>query len=124
MFVVTNWVAHLKREYGPRGLPSHETFSVAAEELQISSVAGKPPPLSETISMHVDWLQNSLYMLKGSDLYPKDHNIQIFARNAGLVQVKKATHKHSRAGGGVLGPELFSGISAKIRLVYIGSLPM
>ena len=39
-------VALLNGEDGPRGLPSHETHSVASErELEISSVAGHPSSL-------------------------------------------------------------------------------
>ena len=31
MFDVSNWVAHLNEEDGPRGMPSHETFSVSPQ---------------------------------------------------------------------------------------------
>ena len=33
---------------------------------------------SETISTHLDFWQNPLNVLKGSDLHPKDHSIQTF----------------------------------------------
>ena len=48
-------------------------------ELEISSVTGQP-------AAHMDWWQNPLNVLKGSDLHPKDHSIQIFtnASNVGL----------------------------------------
>ena len=43
---VANWVACLNRENGPRGTPSHEALSVSPQgALEISSVAGQPPPL-------------------------------------------------------------------------------
>ena len=43
-------------------------------------------PLSETISDHLEWWQNPTNMMKGANLYPKDHSIQIFtdASNEGL----------------------------------------
>ena len=44
MFDVTNWVACLNGENGPRGTPSHEALSVSPQgALEISSVAGQPP---------------------------------------------------------------------------------
>ena len=46
MFDVANWVARLNGEDGPRGLPSHETLSMAPQgALEISSVTGYPPSL-------------------------------------------------------------------------------
>ena len=35
-------------------------------------------PWTEAISAHLDWWQNPANMMKGSDLYPKDHSIQLF----------------------------------------------
>ena len=35
-------------------------------------------PWTETISAHLDWWQNPTNMMKGSDLHPKDHSIQLF----------------------------------------------
>ena len=35
-------------------------------------------PWTETISAHLEWLQNPTNVLKGSDLHPKDHSIQVF----------------------------------------------
>ena len=44
MFDVTNWVACLNGENGPRGTPSHEALSVSPQgALEISSVVGQPP---------------------------------------------------------------------------------
>ena len=46
MFDVATWVAHLNRENGPGGTPSHETLSVSPQgALEISSVAGQLPSL-------------------------------------------------------------------------------
>ena len=35
-------------------------------------------PWTETISAHLDWWQNPTNVMKGADLYPKDHSIQLF----------------------------------------------
>ena len=35
-------------------------------------------PWTETISANLDWWQNSTNMMKGADLHPKDHSIQLF----------------------------------------------
>ena len=41
-------------------------------------------PWTETISAHLDWWQNPINVIKGSDLHPKDHSIQLFtASNEG-----------------------------------------
>ena len=43
-------------------------------------------PWRETISAHLDWWQNPTNMMRGADLHPKDHSIQLFtdASNEGL----------------------------------------
>ena len=46
MFDVTNWVACLNGENGPRETTSHEALSVSPQRaLEISSVVGQPPSL-------------------------------------------------------------------------------
>ena len=35
-------------------------------------------PWTETISAHLDWCQNSSNVMRGADLHPKDHSIQLF----------------------------------------------
>ena len=35
-------------------------------------------PWTEMISAHLDWWQNPTNMMKGADLHPKDHSIQLF----------------------------------------------
>ena len=78
MFDVSNWVASLNGENGPGGTPSHEALSVSSQgALEISSVAGQPP-WTEAIVAHLDWWQNPTNVMKGADLHPKDHSIQLF----------------------------------------------
>ena len=73
MFDVANWVACLNGEDGPGGTPSHEAlFSF------ISRSTGDILPWTETISAHLDWWQNPANVMKGADLHPKDHSIQLF----------------------------------------------
>ena len=50
-----------------------------------SCVKHKNAFISETtVSAHLEWWQNLVNMLKGSDLHPKDHNIQIFNDTSNL----------------------------------------
>ena len=35
-------------------------------------------PLTESIAAHLDWWQNPSNVMKGADLHPKDHSIQLF----------------------------------------------
>ena len=49
MFDVSNWVASLNRENGPRGTTSHEALSVSPQgALEISSTTGQPPSLDRS----------------------------------------------------------------------------
>ena len=49
MFDVSNWVASLNGENGPRGMTSHEALSVSPQgALEISSTAGQPPSLDRS----------------------------------------------------------------------------
>ena len=123
MFDVANWVACLNAEDGPRGTPSHEALSVSPQgALEISSVV----PWTEAISAHLEWWQNPTNVMKGADLHPKDHSIQLFtdASNEGsqgrslraslykgfvVRQGKKATHKCSRTEGSFSGPSKVQG---------------
>ena len=82
-------------------------------------------PWTEAISAHLDWWQNPSNVMRGADLHPKDHSIQLFtdASNEGWGahldqsstkglwsdQEKKATHKHSRIEGGLAGPSKLQG---------------
>ena len=74
-FDVTNSVACLNGEDGPGGMPSHEALSVSSQgALEISSVVGQPPSLDKNL----EWWQNPTNVMKGADLHPKDHSIQLF----------------------------------------------
>ena len=122
MFDVSNWVASLNGENGPIGTTSHEALSVSHQgALEISSTTGQPPSWTEAISAHLDWWQNPAYVMKGSDLHPKDHSIQLLtdASNEGWgahleqnstqglwsPQEKRATHKCPRIESCLSGPE-------------------
>ena len=35
-------------------------------------------PWTDVISAHLDWWQNPANVMKGADLHPKDHSIQLF----------------------------------------------
>ena len=77
-------------------------------------------PWTDVISAHLDWWQNPANVMKGPDLHPKDHSIQLFtdASNEGWGthldqrstqglwsdQEKKATHKRLRVEGSLTGP--------------------
>ena len=76
MFDVANWVARLNGKDGPGGTPSHEALSVSPQgALEISSGL---LPWTGTISAHLDWWQNPTNVMKGADLHPKGHSIQLF----------------------------------------------
>ena len=79
MFDVSNWVASLNGENGPGGTPSHEALSVSPQgALEISSVAGQPPSLDRSHCSPPRLVQNPSNVMKGADLHPKDHSIQLF----------------------------------------------
>ena len=121
MFDVTNWVSSLNGKNGPGGMPSHEALSVSSQgALEISSVTEQLLPWTEAIAAHLDWWQNPSNVMKGADLHPKDHSIQLFtdASNEGWGahldqnstkdlwsdREKKATYKCPRIEGGLPGP--------------------
>ena len=68
MFDVANWVACLNGEFQFH-LKEHWRFPQSLDILL---------PWTETISAHLDWWQNPTNVMKGSDLHPKDHSIQLF----------------------------------------------
>ena len=86
-------------------------------------------PWTKTILALLEWWQNPTNVMKGADLHPKDHSIQLFKSNLerrlgcsvranpykGSVvrQGKKATHKFSRVEGGFSGPSKFQGPVSK-----------
>ena len=76
-------------------------------------------PWTEAISAHLDWWQNPSNMMRGADLHPQGHSIQLFtdasnkgwgthvdqSSTKGLARPgKKATHKRSRIEGDLPGP--------------------
>ena len=76
MFDVTNWVAHLNREDGPGGMPSHEILSVSPQgALEISLFFGHPP------SLIIDHFSSPRVVAKSHKCYeghrpsPQDHSI-------------------------------------------------
>ena len=70
MFDVSNWVASLNGENGPRGTSSHEALSVSPQgALEISSTLDSLLPWTEAISAPLDWWQNPANLMKGSDLH-------------------------------------------------------
>ena len=127
MFDVSNWVASLNGENGPGGTPSHEALSVSSQgalEIYPQSLDNLLP-WTEAIAAHLDWWQNPSNVMKGADLHPKDHSIQLFtdASNEGwgcslrpkfykgsvVRSGKKATHKCPRIEGGLPGPSRLQG---------------
>ena len=119
MFDFYNWVAHLNREDGPRGMPSYEALSVSFQgALEISSVIRQPLSLVRDLFSSPRVVAKSCQCYEGCGPSSQDHNIQIFtdASNEGRVslykrsvvrQGKKAAHKCSRVEGSISGPERF-----------------
>ena len=83
-------------------------------------------PWTEAIAAHLDWWQNPSNVMRGADLHPKVHSIQLFtdASNEGWGahldqsstkglwsdREKKPTHKRSRIEGGLPGPSKLQGL--------------
>ena len=91
MFDVSNWVASLNGENGPRGTTSHQGA------LEISSTTGQPPSLDRSHLCTPGWWQNPANVMKGSHLHPKDHSIQLFtdASNEGWGTHLEPSSTHS-----------------------------
>ena len=78
-------------------------------------------PWTETISSHLDWWQNPTNMMKGTDLHPKDHSIQLFrdASNEGWgahleqTSAKVCGQTGKKAEGGFSGPSKVQGPVSK-----------
>ena len=70
-------------------------------------------PWTEAIVAHLDWWQNPSNVMKGADLHPKDHSIQLFRskfyKRAVVRAGKKATHKCPGIEGGLPGPSRLQG---------------
>ena len=70
MFDVAYWVARLNEEDGPEGMPS---------QFHLKEHWRYPQSLDILLpwSAHLEWRQNPANVMKGTDLHPKDHSIQI-----------------------------------------------
>ena len=121
MFDVANWVACLNGENGPGGTSSHETLSVSSQgALEISSVAGQPPPLDRSHFSTPRLVAKSLK--RDESCRPSSQRPQYptlyrrlkqrlgrslrskFYKGSVVRPGKKATHKHSRTEGSLPGP--------------------
>ena len=130
MFDVANWVAHLNRENGPKGMPSHEALSVSPQgALEISSVTGQPPSVDRNHFSTPRLVAKSHKRDERSrPLFQRPHYPTLYKRlkqrlgcslranlQTGSVvrQGIKATHKCSRAKGGFSGPSKVQGPVSK-----------
>ena len=82
-------------------------------------------PWTEAIAAHLDWWQNPSNVMKGADLHPKHHSIQLFTdashegwgahldqkfhKGSVVRSGKKATHICPRIEGGLPGPSRLQG---------------
>ena len=126
MFDVSNWVACLNGENGPRGTPSHETFSFSSQgALEISSVAGQPPSLDRSHCSPPRLVAKSLK--RDERCRPSSQRPQYptlyrhlkrrlgrslrskFYKGYVVRSGKKATHKRPRIEGGLTGPSRLQG---------------
>ena len=72
MFDVSNWVASLNGENGPRGMTSHEALSVSPQgALEISSTTGQPPSLDKSHLCTPRLVQNPANVIKAQTFIPK-----------------------------------------------------
>ena len=79
MFDVANWVACLMEKMVPEGRLHMRPFQFHLKEhWRFLQSLDTLLPWTETISAHLDWWQNPTNVMKGSDLHPKDHSIQLF----------------------------------------------
>ena len=79
MFDVTLWVACLNGENGPGGTLHMRPFQFHLKEhWRYPQSLDTLLPWTETISAHLDWWQNPTIVMRGADLHPKDHSIQLF----------------------------------------------
>ena len=122
MFDVTNWVAHLYREDGPGGTPTHEALPVSPQgALEIASVTGHPPSfvrdhfsLPRVVAKSCkrnEGLRPSSQKPQYPNLYRRLKQMLGHLLRASLCQRsvvrqgKKATHKCSRIEGSISCPE-------------------
>ena len=130
MFYVTNWVACLNGENGPRGMPSHEALLVSLKgALEISSVVGQPPSLDRK-HFSTPWVVAESHK-RDERCRPSSQKPQYptlyrclkqrlgrslrarLYKGSVVRQGKKATNKCSRAEGGFSGPSNVQGPVSK-----------
>ena len=112
MFDVTNWIACLNREDGPRGTPSHEALSVSSQgALEILSVAGQPPSMDRCHFCTPRLVAESCK--RAERLRPSSQRPQYTTlcrlrsklyKGSVVRSGKKATSKRPRVEGGLTGP--------------------
>ena len=74
-----NWVACLNGENGTGGTPHMRPFQFHFKEhWRYPESLYSFLPWTETISAHLEWWQNPTNVMKGANLHPKDHSIQLF----------------------------------------------
>ena len=126
MFDVANWVACLKGENGPGGMPSHEALSVSSQgALEISSIAGLPPSLDRNHFCTPRLVAKSYKhdeRCRPSSQRPQHPTLHRrlkrrlgrslrtnLCKGSVVRQGKKATHKCSGVEGGLSGPSKLQG---------------
>ena len=117
MFDDANWVACLNGENGPGGTPSHEPLQFHLKEhWRYPQSLDSLLPWTEAIAAHLDWWPNPSNVMRGADLHPKDHSIQLFTDASNEVwgahldqSSTKGSHKHSRIEDGLPGPSKLQG---------------
>ena len=77
MFDVANWVARLNMVLVGRLHMRPFEFQLK-EHWRYPQLLDNLLPWTETILAHLDWWQNPTNVMKGADLHPKDHSIQLF----------------------------------------------
>ena len=126
MFDVSNWVASLNGEMVPEGRLHRRPFHFHLKEhWRYPQSLDNLLPWTEAIAAHLDWWQNPSNVMKGADLHPKHHSIQLFTdashegwgahldqkfHEGSVVRSgKKATHICPRIEGGLPGPSRLQG---------------
>ena len=126
MFDVSNWVASLNGEMVPEGRLHRRPFHFHLKEhWRYPQSLDNLLPWTEAIAAHLDWWQNPSNVMKGADLHPKHHSIQLFTdvshkgwgahldqkfhKGCVVRSGKKATHICPRIEGGLPGPSRLQG---------------
>ena len=78
MFDVANWVFCLKKKVLVGCLHMRPFQFLLKEHWRYPQSLDSLLPWTETISTCLDWWQNPSNVMKGADLHPKDHSIQLF----------------------------------------------